>query len=464
MTTKIRFSRESEIHNSRAAAMICLRENKSFVEGEPVIIKYKNPDEDRIDALFAIGTKEGRGDNCFSLISSGEFVTVEDVRIGDDNIPTVTECMDGQYYLWQRNNGEWNYVYGNSDLQRREVEPITTEPITFISLLDHNIWVSDNNKQVRCLNLLYSQAEIDKMIEEIKREFDVEEIKERLSAVEVVAARADAKTVDLQDQINQIEKKGTSIGVIARVHNKLNVSLVSVNNVDRTSPWFFKEGNEDYASFVSNALEFKVVYTAYDGNEYTTGTEEDPDFIIKVNDHSDWLTYDPVRKTYKLNQPIAFDDITVDTKLTLHFWVSFMAAAKEFDMDLYHIIGQRAFSRVNDTSDETLINAVKTLSPDRDYIWGSLQKKSGLEFTEGDNSHKFIAYMYPKIWGELDQITMEPFILYDKLKTGLTFEKKEIEVSFEEPTVEQPNPTTISYLAYVYSNPNITRAINLNFE
>lgn len=134
---KIRISRSAYVERDRSIAILRLNECKHLV-GQPVMVRYySNPPENtEIDTVFAIGIKDGVGENCYKVISLGGLDLVREVS---DLLPDVSNLTHGELYLWQdKETSVWNYVYAIDGV--RQIEPITGGPFIFSSIEDKYRW------------------------------------------------------------------------------------------------------------------------------------------------------------------------------------------------------------------------------------------------------------------------------------------------------------------------------------
>lgn len=130
---KIQISKSRYVEDSRALADLRLGE-RSFLPGEIVMVNYQES-PDTIGVIIAIGIKEGTGPDCYRIISTGGTVKVRDVV---NKLPDVSKLVHGELYVYQDNNGTWNYVYleGSS----RVIKPIDGGPYVFIDLESNRRW------------------------------------------------------------------------------------------------------------------------------------------------------------------------------------------------------------------------------------------------------------------------------------------------------------------------------------
>lgn len=134
---KIRISRSAYVERDRSIAILRLNECKHLV-GQPVMVRYySNPPENtNIDTVFALGIKDGIGEDCYKVISLGGLDLVREVT---ELLPDVSNLTHGELYLWQdKETSVWNYVYAIDGV--RQIEPITGGPFIFSSIEDKYRW------------------------------------------------------------------------------------------------------------------------------------------------------------------------------------------------------------------------------------------------------------------------------------------------------------------------------------
>lgn len=165
ITTKLKFSRCREVLNSRSAAILHLRE-REFTRGEPAIVNYyEEPGRtSSLNTMLAIGVKNGKGKDCFRIVSFGQYEVVWGVS---DNLPDVSSLVHGELYLYlDQTTGVWYYVSAPDKLTRI-LQPVPEGRHTYINLEDNNIYFSDSDRQIRTLNDVYTKEEIDNLISTI---------------------------------------------------------------------------------------------------------------------------------------------------------------------------------------------------------------------------------------------------------------------------------------------------------
>lgn len=153
--TKIRISRSKYIEKDRSIAILRLNMANHLV-GQPVMVRYYVDEEQtETDTLFAIGIKDGVGEDCYKVISLGGLNLVSDVVT---ELPDVSSLVHGELYLYQDENKEWYYVYETEN--ERQIEKITGGPYTFTNIKDKYRWFYRDGI-LRREDDFYSTEEID---------------------------------------------------------------------------------------------------------------------------------------------------------------------------------------------------------------------------------------------------------------------------------------------------------------
>lgn len=127
---RIKVSSSKFIEESRPIAILRLNE-REFLKGEIVMVNYKK-DQDfktNIGTLVAIGVKDGKGEDCYRLISTGGSVVVRKVVT---SLSDVSSLVHGELYIYKDDNNKWFYVYKKKDEDNRRIEEITDGPFIFI--------------------------------------------------------------------------------------------------------------------------------------------------------------------------------------------------------------------------------------------------------------------------------------------------------------------------------------------
>lgn len=156
-TTIIRFPRCKFIAESRQIALLHLMEDVTHIVGQPVMVSYyKNSQKTEIDTIVAIGIGNGKGKNCFRVITTGQFILIWDIVY---SLPDVSSLIHGEVYLYNDRTAEtWYMVYSNDGIYR-DIDPITEETKFYIRLTDNSIWVSGSDLIVKSLTDFYTKTQ-----------------------------------------------------------------------------------------------------------------------------------------------------------------------------------------------------------------------------------------------------------------------------------------------------------------
>ena len=223
ITTKLKFSRCRHVLQSREAAMIHLKE-REFSRGEPAIVNYYENTHvnSSINTLVAVGIRNGRGKDCFRVITAGQFEIVWGVT---DMLPDISSLIHDEVYLYKDEHGVWWYVSA-PDKTTRTLLPLIPAPHTFLNLADNNIYVSDENKQVRSIVNVYSKEEIDSLIATIAGEDwgGLGNLERRLSdayeAIQDVIERNDELAREIQEVVDAVSVVAEFSEQLAAIQNK----------------------------------------------------------------------------------------------------------------------------------------------------------------------------------------------------------------------------------------------------
>lgn len=145
---KILISRSKYIEDNVTAAEIRLKEQYTFMKGEVVMLKYHkdNPDfRGDIGVLLAIGIKDGKGEDCYKILSLGGNVRVGKVVTEP---PDIAELVSGhQLYIYHNlEDNKWYYAYpvGTGTQTYREYREIEGGPFIFLEVSTGYRWFYDN--------------------------------------------------------------------------------------------------------------------------------------------------------------------------------------------------------------------------------------------------------------------------------------------------------------------------------
>lgn len=149
-TTLIRFPRCKFTADSRQLALLHLMEDITHVVGQPVVVNYyKSAAKTEIDAIFAIGVKNGKGKDCFRVVTTGQPILIWDIVY---DLPDVSSLVHGEVYLYNDEVAEVWYMVFSEDGVYRQIEPVDGDPKFYIRLSDNTYWVSGTDAIVRPLS------------------------------------------------------------------------------------------------------------------------------------------------------------------------------------------------------------------------------------------------------------------------------------------------------------------------
>lgn len=159
-TTNIRISRSKYIERDRGIAVLRLNMAQHLI-GQPVMVRYYVDEEQtETDTLFAIGIKDGVGEDCYKVISLGGLNLVSDVV---KELPDVSALTHGELYLYQSPDDQaWYYVYEVDG--ERQLEKITGGPYVFANIKDKYRWFFREGI-LRREDDFYTQGEIDQTLD-----------------------------------------------------------------------------------------------------------------------------------------------------------------------------------------------------------------------------------------------------------------------------------------------------------
>ena len=163
--TIIRFSRSKNIEASANNAILALDEFQNII-GQPVLVRYyKDSAKTEVDAILAIGIKNGTGKESYKVVYSGNTRSiVNGVYQVPGFYPDVALLAHGEVYIVTNEEGQSCYCYAVND--RRYVDVITDGPRSYMNLGDNCVWFLDANGHIKCENDFYTQAEINALLEE----------------------------------------------------------------------------------------------------------------------------------------------------------------------------------------------------------------------------------------------------------------------------------------------------------
>lgn len=442
-TTLIRFPRCKFIAASRQIAMLHLSEDFDHVIGQPAVVGYyKDQDHTEIDTIVAMGIKNGRGKDCFKVITTGQFILVWDIVY---SLPDVSSLVHGELYLYNNKlENTWFTVTLDEARMDRSIEPITEDPKFYIRLTDNTIWVSDNDLIVRPLSKIYTRDEIDAIIEHLRTETNLDLILERVDIALERSLYAVEKVDSLEERIDRVEENSASINLIADLNNYVKaINLVRVYGEPSSKTWY---GKNERRIFEADTLEFELIYHNYN-EDVTTGFDE---VTITVGEEPETVIT-PNPDGYYTNPMSIILSPGQDIEVPIVFSITYKGTKKYGIIDFYGLSEFRYLGRVSDPNQINL----NALTHDENYMWRDTKPScSKLDFKIDAGENGYYVYLYPESWGEINTIYAEGLIYYTPRRDALgisTFTKKTI-------TINNTN-----FLCYYYRTKNGEEANNVNF-
>ena len=201
--------------DSRSTAMIHLRE-KEFTVGEPALVNYFEDTNASVNTIMAVGIKDGKGPDCFRIITLGQYEIVWGVG---RELPDVSSLVHDELYLYQDSNDVWYYVSAEDGV--RMIEPLLPYPHTFINIANNTIYVSDSDRRVRSINDVYTKSEIDALLSSISGgEFSsLSTLEQRLNEAYLLINEVIAQNQTLMETIEGVQG---SLSAIQEFGNKVS--------------------------------------------------------------------------------------------------------------------------------------------------------------------------------------------------------------------------------------------------
>ena len=158
----IQISRNQGIARDRSIAILQLNKATHYV-GQPVMVKYyTDSTKSKIDTVFALGIKDGIGEDCYKVVSLGGLELVRQIT---NTLPPISLLVHGELYLYRDSQKVWNYVY--KDGEERVIEPIINlEPTVFVNIEDKYRWFWDG-KTLKREDDFSSSEDMDHVLDEM---------------------------------------------------------------------------------------------------------------------------------------------------------------------------------------------------------------------------------------------------------------------------------------------------------
>lgn len=163
--TIIKISRSKYTEESLEVALIRLDTIFHYKGVLKMINYYTDSSLGSIDTVFASGVKDGVGRDCYRIISLHQDSIIWGAG---SNLPDVSSLVHGEKYLYRDPSGDWWMVQIAADGRTRELHELQAGPKTYDCLSDGSKWVVSDDKKARRITDIYSQSEIDKLIEDVK--------------------------------------------------------------------------------------------------------------------------------------------------------------------------------------------------------------------------------------------------------------------------------------------------------
>ena len=132
--------------------------SRNINKGEVFYIAYNsslpnyNIPYKRVDIILAYGIQNGE----YRILN---FCTSNIIYGVKYNIPSMEDLVQNQLYLYNDKKIDKWYLVFSLDGINRQIQEISAQPQTFIDIETGNLWVSFNDKKVRCLNDVCTKEE-----------------------------------------------------------------------------------------------------------------------------------------------------------------------------------------------------------------------------------------------------------------------------------------------------------------
>lgn len=178
LTRKIRISRSKFIEDNIEIAIIRLN-NAQHLVGQPIMVRYySDSTKTEVDTLYAIGVKDGTGQDSYKMISIKGLSLINGVTRTPEDLPDVSALVHGELYLsWL--NDKWNYVYEVDN--QRIIEPIIGDSYAFVNVEDKYTWFYRDGIVKREDDFL-SKEEIEALFDDLRKL--IEQLRQRLENLE----------------------------------------------------------------------------------------------------------------------------------------------------------------------------------------------------------------------------------------------------------------------------------------
>lgn len=199
-TTKIiQFARSRYIERDRTIAVLRLNDAYHRV-GQPQVVRYYDANGD-IDSVFAIGIKEGIGEDCYKIVSLGGVQVVRDVVYDPAD---VAEVVHGETYIYYNSSQKKGYYIFLNDKDIREFVEITKSQEIYVNVSDRYTWFWLNG-ELRREDDFYTRAQIDAFFEKYGLE-NKQAIAELKAIINEIKDLLESSVANLQKQIDDLKE------------------------------------------------------------------------------------------------------------------------------------------------------------------------------------------------------------------------------------------------------------------
>lgn len=354
----ISISRNKEIQANVETAMIRLDEWNHLV-GNLVMIKYYTEDGN-IDALFAVGVKEGIGRDCYSIISTAELYVVNDVLYEDP--VSVESLVDYQRFLC-KHDGEWKILKLGENKYRTYID-IPKDPYIFRNLADgfQYFYVDGELKRE---DAFITAPEIERILKELEEALDPPKI----SQLEIIGGT--------------LYPAGSTVSGL-----QFNLSVSNYKDEDITD-------------------QFTIKLYKNDGLDEVT---------IEKIDNNRYRLYEDISVTTTYSLKAIGEDITLEDSFTIKLvGYTFHGTMSEYNPAMISSLGQRLWDGIEELefSNINLVNEITVFAIPSDLIsqeFTSIKDTHGLNYIDDyvktvyeSNGKNYTVY-YKK-----DQVTINNF-------------------------------------------------------
>ena len=192
---KLKISRSKWIESSRDYAILRLDTGINHMTGQPVMVRYYTDDsQETVNVIFAIGINNGKGHDCYKVVSFGQNIEVWGVG---SELPTADMLAHNELYLYfNTDDGTWNFVYLSGD--DRKIVPLENDNESiFYDLSTGYRWFSLNGK-VKREDDFYTRAEIDSLL----RNLDLNGVSDGNGYLGNWNAEENIPTLSASDEVN----------------------------------------------------------------------------------------------------------------------------------------------------------------------------------------------------------------------------------------------------------------------